>query len=222
MRGWKKRRSGAEFYEKVHGAAAKWAKSQLKWAGVSADVKGLEGVPEGAVLFAANHQSDFDAALFLALVSRPVGFIAKLSVKNIPIVRTVMRYMGCVFVDRADPRQQLRAILEGIEIIKGGHSLVVFPEGTRSKDGAVAEFKAGSFKLATKSGVPVIPVTIDGSRDVFENNGGMIKKTRVAVTFHPPVYVSRLSREEQAGLHAVIRDTVSSELGAWRGGRAGA
>src|SRR5699024_1808110 len=93
----------------------------------------------------------------------PHGFIAKVELTKFPIVSQWMKEMKCIFMDRSDRRQSLQSIKEGINILKNGHSMVIFPEGTRSKSDAMGEFKAGSMTLATKSGVPIVPITISGS-----------------------------------------------------------
>ena len=115
-------------------------------------------------------------------------------------------------MDRDNIRKSAEAIVKGIQILKAGHSMVIFPEGTRSKGGPVKEFKAGSFKLALKSKVKIIPVTIDGSYKLLDANGGKIKAADVAVTLHEPIDVTTLSKEEIADLHNTVRDIVVSDL----------
>lgn len=104
------------------------------------------------------------------------------------------------------------AIVEGIKIIKEGHSLVIFPEGTRSKGGPLGEFKAGSFKLATKSKAPIIPVTMDGTYKLMEAQGGKVKPATVNVYIHPPVETANLTKEEQIELPERVKNIIASKL----------
>ena len=105
----------------------------------------------------------------------------------------------------------MKAILEGISYIKDGFSLLIFPEGTRSKGPEMGEFHAGSLKLATKPEVPVIPITIDGSYRAFEDNG-IFKGCTVRYTIHEPIETKGMSRDEKAGLAERVEKIVRSGL----------
>jgi 1-acyl-sn-glycerol-3-phosphate acyltransferase len=202
-----------EFDARVEKLAAEWAQSQIKAAGASVSVKGLENIPKNeAVLFVSNHQGNFDIALFLAFIRLPKGYIAKIETLKIPFIGTWMRYIKCLFIDRKDIRQSAQTITEGIQQLKNGYSLVVFPEGTRSKGGPTGEFKSGSFKLATKSKVKIVPVTIDGSYKLMEANGNKIKPATVKMTVHPPVETAALSKEEIAALPETVQNIIESVL----------
>ena len=107
--------------------------------------------PFGYLVFVANHQSDFDIPLIAAYAGKPLGFVAKKEMKKVPIVRDWMEMIKCSFIDRDSARKSMEAILKAIETVKSGHSMVIYPEGTRNKGYLELEFKAGSFKLATKS-----------------------------------------------------------------------
>ena len=160
----------------------------MRLSGARITVTGEEYLKEGETyLFVSNHQSNFDIPLLLSAIRCPKGFIAKKELGNIPILTFWMKKIHCVFMDRDNIRKSAEAIVKGIQILKAGHSMVIFPEGTRSKGGPVKEFKAGSFKLALKSKVKIIPVTIDGSYKLLDANGGKIKAADVAVTLHEPI-----------------------------------
>jgi 1-acyl-sn-glycerol-3-phosphate acyltransferase len=200
-----------EFARKASKIARKWARSLIKVSGVKMTVSGIENVPAGGpVLFAANHQSDFDILVFLAYTPLPVGFVAKIEMLKVPLLRTWIGLIGSVFLDRKDIRQGAKTILEGIKKLKDGHSLVLFPEGTRSKSENMLPFKAGGFKLATKSQVPVVPVTISGSYKVME--GGTINPADVSMTFHPPMYTEGLDPESLAALPKQVEDEIRKGL----------
>ena len=159
-----------------------WATRLVKLAGGKVEVIGKENIPKDTpVVFVANHQSNFDIPVCMGYIGRQIGFVAKAESEKLPVIGNWMKYMNCVFIDRKDPRAALRSIKEGIEIVKSGKSLVIFPEGTRSIDGKMGEFKPGSFKLALKSRVPVIPITIDGTFNIMRK--GSIKITPANVKF---------------------------------------
>ena len=158
-----------EFYNYSFYQTSNWAMNRIKDSGATINVYGKENIPEDRnVVFISNHQGDFDIAIFMALIPKEKGFVAKIELNKIPILRTWMKYLGCVFMDRKDLKQSLKTINEAIGFIKKGHSMVIFPEGTRSKGDNMGEFKAGSFKLATKTNAPIVAVTIDGSYKLKE------------------------------------------------------
>jgi len=126
----------AERDKLVHGEAIKWARNIINFGGIKVTVTGGENVPkDSGVLFVGNHQSNLDIPILIGFINKPKGFIAKVELAKIPILSVWMKYMGCIFLDRKDVRQSLKAINQGAELLKKGHSLVIFPEGTRSKGG---------------------------------------------------------------------------------------
>ena len=174
----------------------------LRITGVSVTVMGRENIPaDEAVLFVGNHRSFFDILLIYTLMKRPTGFVAKKETGRIPLLRNWMANIQCLFLDRSDIRQGLQTILTGIEKMKGGISLVIFPEGTRNKTSEpFLPFHGGSFKLAEKSGCAVIPVAINNAADIFEDHFPVIRKTHVVMEFGEPIYPGRLGKEEKKKL----------------------
>lgn len=191
----------------------KWAKKRMKASGANIVVHNQEKIPkDGPVLFMSNHQGNFDIAIFMASIEKNTGFVAKIEMKKAIIVRGWMKYIHCVFMDRSDIKQSLKIILEGIEVLKQGHSLVVFPEGTRSQCDEMHQFKHGSFKLATKSKVPIVPVTLDGSYKLMEAHGGAITPDRVDVYVHDPIPTAGLTKEEIDKLPQKVMDIIATKL----------
>ena len=142
-----------------------------------------------------------------------IGFVAKIETEKIPLVRTWMRAMKCVFMDRSSLRKSSEAIIHGIKNLKSGYNMVIFPEGTRSRGDKTGEFKAGSFKLATKSKVPVIPVTMNGSYKIMEHgNGPWIRPANVELTIHAPIDTSSLTKDEIDTLPSKIEKIICSKL----------
>ena len=189
-----------------------WAKSVVALAGGTVEVFGEENIPQDtAVVFIGNHQGYFDIPILLGYVNKTKAFISKIEILKVPILSGWMKLMQCTFMDRKDMRQSVRAMAEAVETVKKGYSLVIFPEGTRSRGGPVGEFKAGSFKLALKSGVPIVPVTIDGSWRLFEAKN-RLSPGSVRLTIHPAIPTANLSREEAAALPEKVRAVVMSAL----------
>jgi len=197
----------------AHAIARKWAQSGLAMNGSSIHVCGIENVPKtGGVLFVANHQSNFDIPILVGHVPRDKGFIAKLELLKVPSFRRWMKNIGCIFIDRNDPRQSLRAINEAAERLKVGHSIVIFPEGTRSADGTVGPFKAGGLKLAMKARVPIVPVTISGSKNIMPKGSSLIKSARVEVIVSPPLIMDELKGMDSNQISEKVRDIIISNL----------
>lgn len=188
------------------------AKKYIKLTNANFDIQGLERIPEGTVLFVSNHQSYFDLAVFLGFIPKPKGYMAKASLSKIPILKYWMQELQCVFIERGDAKKAARALTEGIKVLRGGQSLVIFPEGRRSKDGMLGDFKGGSIKLATKAKVPIVPVSIDGTYRMLEGNGGRICPAQVRVYVHEAIPTRGLSGEELEGLSDRVREVVSSGI----------
>lgn len=192
--------------------AESWAKGIVRSTGSTVRVVGSENlITDRAVLVVSNHQGYFDIPLIMGNTGFPVGFIAKTDLQKFPFLNDWMELIHCLFMDREDMKQSLKIITEGIKQIKGGQSMVIFPEGTRSKDGSVAEFHAGSFKLATKAKAPIIPITIDGSSKIMDRKWN-IGKTEVILTIHKPIYTESLSKEEQTDLNITVREIIAGAL----------
>ena len=172
----KKAAGDADAQAYIHKYVRMWAGTLLRIAGVTVTVRGAENIPQG-----------YDIPLMLLYLDRPHGIVAKIETKKIPMVRTWMELLDCIFLDRKNPRQAVEAMREAEGMLEKGESVIVFPEGTRSKGDAMGEFKAGAFKMACKAGAPVVPVAIDGSYRVMEANGGLMKPAHVNITILPPV-----------------------------------
>ena len=189
-----------------HGYARFAMKGIWLLAGGRATVIGLENIPEDRpVLFVGNHRSIFDIILAGSLIRHPVGFVAKKELQNTPI-RLIMEEIHCLFLDREDARQGLKTILTAIDYVKSGISMFIFPEGTRCKvEGTFLPFHAGSFKIATKAKAPIIPVTIVGMGDVFEDHYPRLKWVPVVIEFGEPIETADMDRHAQKDLPDNVR-----------------
>jgi len=193
--------------------ARNWARSAISANDSVIKVSGIENVPTaGGVLFIANHQSNFDIPILIGFVPRDKGFIAKNELLKVPVFSMWMKYLGCVFIDRNDARQSLRMLNQAAERLKEGHSLVIFPEGTRSKDGIVGQFKSGSLKIALKANVPIIPVTINGSIDIMPKGSSFIKSADVEIIISPPLILDEIVEKDPSAITEKVRSIIVANL----------
>lgn len=188
----------------------------LKMSGVELEVKGQEHVPDDtAVLYVANHRSYFDIVTGYAAVKNKMGFIGKVELAKVPMLGEWMRLTGSLFLDRKDIKQGLQTILKGIERVKTGTSMWIFPEGTRNESEDICElmqFREGSLKIAEKSGCPVIPVAITGTREVYENPFPKIVPGKVTIEFGEPIYIKELPPDYKKRAGAYTRDRIAELL----------
>ena len=192
-------------------AIVNWAfRVCLKISGVTLTVLGEENVPRDiAVLYAANHRSFFDILLTYTRVPRPTGYIAKKEMLRYPLLVSWMRNLHCLFLDRSDIKQGMKTMLEGIEKVKSGISICIFPEGTRNKvNDTFLPFHEGSFKIAEKSGCPILPVCICNSAGIFEDHLPRIKKAHVILEYLPPVYIRDLAKEEKKFIGGYVQKMI--------------
>ncbi len=190
-----------------------WARLLIAFAGARVQVLGLENLPaSGGLLFVSNHQGAFDIPLLLGYIPKLKGFVSKKEASRLPIVGTWIRQLRCIVLDRGNMRQSARAIARGVNDLRAGRSLIVFPEGTRSKSGTMGRFKDGSFQLATRSGAVIVPLTIDGSYRLLEGNQGRITPGAVQLHIHPGIRVQGLSAAEKKNLAATVQRIIASRL----------
>ncbi len=207
------RKKIAERDECANAIARNWARSALTANGSVIQVNGAKNVPvSGGVLFVCNHQSNFDIPIMIGFVPRDKGFIAKIELLKIPIFRMWIKALGSVFIDRHDARQSLAAINQAVERLKEGHSLVIFPEGTRSSDGKLGHFKPGSLKLALKAKVPVVPVTINGSMNIMPKGTSIIKSAAVEVIISQPLFPEELVEVSAIHVAEKVRNLILANL----------
>ena len=191
----------------------KWSNFILKLINAPIKVKGTENIPQVPCLFVSNHQGFLDIPIILSSLDRTVGFIAKKELTKFKLVSYWMKQINCIFINRNDIRESIKSINMGSELLNNGHSMVIFPEGTRSKGPRIGEFKKGSLKLALKSKVPIVPIAIDGSYKLREGNvHSMIKSAAVNITICKPIYTDSLSREERESLSDNIKSEISKHI----------
>lgn len=185
-------------------------------AGAKKTVLGQENIPkDGPVLFAGDHKSYADVPLAYITCGKYVGFIAKKEIRKFPILPWWMTNMNCLFIDRADMRQSLKIILRAVDIVKEGYSIFIMPEGTRNHSDELIPFKEGSFKIADKTGCPIVPVAITNTDAIYELNH-KVKSAKVVIHYGEPIYPDKLSKEERKAIAPIVQKRVEEMLAADR------
>lgn len=200
-------------------AIVNWAfRCVIFLSGAKVTALGEENVPKDTpVLYVANHRSYYDIILTYVRVPRPTGYIAKKEMLKIPLLSNWMKNLHCLFLDRENIKEGMKTILSGIEKVKSGISICIFPEGTRNKEkDTFLPFHEGSFKIAEKAGCPIVPMTIVNSAAIFEDHLPKIKKAKVVIEYGKPIYPGELPKEERkflgAGVQKIIEETYFKNL----------
>ncbi|MBQ2802585.1 MAG: 1-acyl-sn-glycerol-3-phosphate acyltransferase [Lachnospiraceae bacterium] len=193
-------------------AIVKWAfRVCLRIAGTNIIVIGEDNIPtDTAVLYVGNHRSLFDVAMTYARVPRPTGYVSKKEMDNWPLLNIWMRYLHCLFLDRDNIKEGLKTILTAVDKVKSGISICIFPEGTRNKTpDTFLPFHEGSFKIAEKGNVPIIPMSIVNSSAIFEDQFPRVKKATVVLEYGKPIYMNELDRDIRKHIGTYVRQLIS-------------
>lgn len=184
----------------------------VRLAGIDLIVRGKENIPEDtAVLYVGNHRSYFDIVLTLSIFPRVTGYVAKLEMKKWPLLNLWMKNIHCLFLDRDNIKEGLKTIIKGAEEVKNGISLCIFPEGTRNKvNDTFLPFHDGSFKIAERGGVPVVPMVIVNSAGAFEDHLPKVKKAKVVIEFQEPIYIDKLEKDVRKSLGSYVSGIISA------------
>ncbi|EGA88968.1 hypothetical protein GPDM_12706 [Planococcus donghaensis MPA1U2] len=203
-----------EYDQLIHTEPQKWAAGIMKRTKSNVTIQGLEKLPAGPVLFVSNHEGNFDIPTLLSTIPKPFGFISKKEVKKFPIIPMYMEEMNCVFLDRTDRRSALKSITDTVEKLKEGHSILIFPEGTRSKGEGLGEFKAGFLRIAKDANVPILPIAIHGTADIMEKNNNKVMPATVKVQLLDPISSESIKemnpKQAIAMIHSQIADTIAT------------
>lgn len=186
--------------------------ASMRLAGVRVRAEGVENIPAGVCVFAANHVSNLDPPAALVGVPRRISFLAKKEVFKVPVVRTAMRLGKIVPVDRADREAAIASVDQAIAVLREGISFFVFPEGTRSGDGALNPFKKGTFAMPIEAGVPVVPVAIRGSRERMPKGKRWAIPGEIVLRFGAPIESAQYSVKDRDKLMERVRDAVAAGL----------
>ena len=195
----------------VHLVARIWARSIMVASGISVDVRGAAEIdPNRSYVYMSNHLSNFDIPVLLAYLPVQFRWLAKAELFRIPIFGRAMRGAGYISIDRFNRESAFASIDEAADRIRQGVSVMIFPEGTRSRDGNLQSFKKGGFVLAVDSGVPIVPLVIQGTQTIMPKGSRLIYPNPVTLTICPPIETTGYSRDTKEQLmmsiHKVIGD----------------
>ncbi|MFY9397430.1 MAG: lysophospholipid acyltransferase family protein [Desulfomonilia bacterium] len=175
----------------VHLMARSWARFSLKCARTQVELRGRENLPGGPAVYMANHASFFDVFAILGYLDVQFRWVVKKELFTIPLLGLAMRRIGYIMIDRANHESAMRSMQQAAEKIRGGISIFIFPEGTRSLDGTIRyPFKKGGFHLAMQANVPIVPITVKGSREVLPKHGKRVRPGKITLIAGRPIHPS--------------------------------
>ena len=195
--------------------SAIWSEETAKVIGLNIEIEGEENMPDaGPLMIYSNHQGlgDILAIYYLCRNHFQIGFISKDEWRKLGPLAKAIEYTRSVFLVRGSGRDALKTINETSELLKQGFNLAIFPEGTRSRGHEMGEFKSAAFKFAEKAGVPILPVTLDGSYKIFEIDNNYHPNQTMKVTVHPLVHIETMSRDERKAAYKEIEASIKSSL----------
>jgi 1-acyl-sn-glycerol-3-phosphate acyltransferase len=180
--------------------------------GIKVEVSGLDRIDQRtALIFMPNHISFLDGPLLEMLIPGAARVVLKKSVLRIPVVGLAMRFVGFVPVDRKGIKGGKRSIAKAIRMVREkGYSFLIFPEGTRSRDGKLQRFRRGGFFLALETGASIVPVTIRGTFELMPKGQKYARKGTVRVAFHDPIQTAGYAIETMAGLMEKVKEAILS------------
>lgn len=178
--------------------------------GIRVEASGIERIEPGtSYVFMPNHGSFLDGPLVMVLIPGVARVILKKSILRLPIVGVAMRFVGFVPVDRKGAEGGKKSIARAVSLMrKRRYSFLIFPEGTRTRDGRLGPFRRGGFFLALESGAPIIPVTIHGTRELMPKGQWFARQGTVKVVFHEPVPVAGFTAVSMGGLMEKVRSAI--------------
>jgi len=193
----------------IYYLAKTWTNSILFSAGVKLKIEGLENIDKSkSYIFIGNHQSHFDVLSVFSAIPLTVRFMAKKELYKIPVFGWALYASGTIRIDRSNRERAIDSVNNALDRIKKGVSVVVFPEGTRSEDGKIREFKKGGFVLAIKGGVPIVPISVSGSRFILKKNSMQINPGEIKIVISEPINTKDLSYQEREELSKNIRNII--------------
>ncbi len=186
--------------------ARTWSRILLRACRVKVEIHGIEKIdPAETYVCAANHSSTFDILVLAAHLPFQCRWLAKEELFRIPVFGLALKRAGNIPVNRSNPRKSAASLKRAAEKIRDGASVVIFPEGTRSSDGRIAEFKRGGFTVAVKSGRPILPVSISGAHRIMPTKTLIVNPGTIKIVLGEPVPTHGVGRDEQIGLMDEVR-----------------
>jgi 1-acyl-sn-glycerol-3-phosphate acyltransferase len=196
----------------LYNAAIKGVMFFVRSVGVDVEVRGLERIPKGTVIFAANHTSSADAPAIVWSIPRRIAILLKRSLFEWPIVGQAFYLAHFVPVDRFNRESAIISLEKATEALRGGQSFLIYPEGTRSPDGRLQEFKKGTAVMAIKSGVPIVPVACSGAHRIMKKRDLNIYPGKILVEFLDPIDPTSYTLEQREQLNERLHDELAAGL----------
>jgi len=189
--------------------AGAWGRHMLYVAGARVEVTGLENLPgHDRICFVSNHQSYLDILLITGYIPKTIGYITKKELGRLPVFNLWMKASGCIFIDRRDVRQSLGALERGVENIRRGWPMLIFPEGTRSRGPGMGAFLPGSLKMAQRAGATIVPLTVNGTYRMFEENR-RIQSGCISLRIHPPLEAAEFQDRKRSELADMLSKIIA-------------
>jgi 1-acyl-sn-glycerol-3-phosphate acyltransferase len=190
-----------------------WSRLVLRSGGVSTRATYDSSLDPGrACVYAANHQSQFDIPALVVTMPSDFRMVAKRSLLYVPVFGWALWLAGFIFIDRSNREQAIQSLKRAARRLRQGTSIVVFAEGTRSREGNLLPFKRGGFVMAIEAGVPVVPVTIRGGREILPKGSLRVRPGRIDVHFGAPVDTRAYDYENRDALIARVRQAIADVL----------
>ena len=196
----------------LYWAGARGTMFFVRAVGVRVKVIGTERVPPGTCLFVANHTSSADAPAVVNAIPRRIAVLLKKSLFNYPIVGQAFQLAHFIPVERSRHDSAIASLEKAIEAMKEGQSFLIYPEGTRSPDGRLQEFKKGAVVMAIKAGVPIVPIACSGAHRIMEKRSLIIHPGDILVEFLDPVDAPSYTFEQREELNAIVHDALAAGL----------
>jgi 1-acyl-sn-glycerol-3-phosphate acyltransferase len=196
-----------------HACARTWSWLILKTSGIRVRVEGLEHVKPGeTTIYCVNHQSAMDIPVLFASLPVQFRFVAKRSLFNLPFMGWHLRRSGHIPVDRDRPQQAMKSMKKVAQEIREGKSVLLFPEGHRSRNGQLLPFKAGSFYIAILAGVPIVPITVNGTPYVLKPDTYHVRAGQTEMIVHPAISTQGLTLHDVDALSRKVKDAIASRF----------
>lgn len=193
----------------IYYGAKAWTNSILFASGVKLNIEGLEKIDKSkSYIFIGNHQSHFDVFSVFSAIPMTVRFMAKKELFKIPIFGWALYASGTIRIDRSNRERAISSMNNALDRIRKGVSVVVFPEGTRSEDGKIRDFKKGGFVLAIKGGIPIIPISISGSRFILRKNSIKFHPGEIKIVISDPIDTKMYGYQEREKLRMDVKNII--------------
>jgi 1-acyl-sn-glycerol-3-phosphate acyltransferase len=203
-------RPGSDFAMR---AARLWGRTMLRAVGARLECAGLEHLSSRMpCIYIVNHQSNVDIWALLSVIPPPTRFVAKKSLFHIPVLGWAMAATGFIPIDRTNRGRAMRSLKAAADKVRAGRPVLLFPEGTRSRSGALQPFKKGPFHLALQAGVPVVPIVISGSWNVLPPKSLRVSPGPVQVSCLPPVEIGEFLPTDYKGLLGKVHEVMERAL----------